>query len=104
MKEAIWKFKLFLDFSTLLLISGLLFLFFFKENEEIIPESSNILTISNWDKSNSKSKVLDVIESGAKNQNIQIIKSVKDFDNKKNFLFSTQNEIILTLYVIKHHF
>lgn len=37
------KFKLFLDFSTLLLISGLLFLFFFKENEEIIPESSNIL-------------------------------------------------------------
>lgn len=79
------KFKLFLDFSTLLLISGLLFLFFFKENEEIIPESSNILTISNWDKSNSKSKVLDVIESGAKNQNIQIIKSVKDFDNKKEF-------------------
>ncbi|MCG9798435.1 hypothetical protein LHK28_13595, partial [Staphylococcus argenteus] len=64
-----------------------------------------ILTISNWDKSNSKSKVLDVIESGAKNQNIQIIKSVKDFDNKKRiFLFSTQNEIILTLYVIKHHF
>ncbi|MDT3873002.1 bacteriocin-associated integral membrane family protein, partial [Staphylococcus aureus] len=49
------------------------------------PESSNILTISNWDKSNSKSKVLDVIESGAKNQNIQIIKSVKDFDNKKEF-------------------
>ena len=72
--------------------------------KEIIPESSNILTISNWDKSNSKSKVLDVIESGAKNQNIQIIKSVKDFDNKKEFLFSTQNKIILTLYVIKHHF
>ena len=69
------KFKLFLDFSTLLLISGLLFLFFFKESEEIIPESSNILTISNW----------DTIESGAKNQNIQIIKSVKDFDNKQEF-------------------
>ncbi|MGZ0076126.1 hypothetical protein ACVXZY_16490 [Staphylococcus aureus] len=29
--------------------------------------------------------MLDVIESGAKNQNIQIIKSVKDFDNKKEF-------------------
>lgn len=60
------KFKLFLDFSTLLLISGLLFLFFFKESEEIIPKSSNILTISNWDKSNSKSKVLDPLNQAPK--------------------------------------
>lgn len=61
------KFKLFLDFSILLLILGLLFLFFFKENEEIIFESFNILIIFNWDKFNSKLKVLDVIELGVKN-------------------------------------
>ncbi|AKK59824.1 hypothetical protein EP54_14140 (plasmid) [Staphylococcus aureus] len=29
--------------------------------------------------------MLDAIESGAKNQNIQIIRSVKDFDNKQEF-------------------
>ena len=34
--------------------------------------------------------MLDVIESGAKNQNIQIIKSVKDFDNKKIFVFNSK--------------
>ncbi|EZY75336.1 hypothetical protein V066_02758, partial [Staphylococcus aureus R0615] len=85
------KFKLFLDFSTLLLISGLLFLFSFKESEEIIPESSNILTISNWDKSNIKPKVLDAIESSAKKHNIQIVKLTKDFDNKKSiFVFNAK--------------
>ncbi|WP_341776085.1 bacteriocin-associated integral membrane family protein [Staphylococcus hyicus] len=83
------KFKLCLDIIVLLLISGLLYVFTFKEQEEIIPNSSHVITITNWDKTSSKSKVLNTIKAQAKNQNIQIIKIVKDFNQKSSvFLFN----------------
>lgn len=85
------KFKLCLDIIVLLLISGLLYVFTFKEQEEIIPNSSHVITITNWDKTSSKSKVLNTIKAQAKNQNIQIIKIVKDFDQKSSIFLFNEN-------------
>ncbi len=47
------KFKLFLDFQSFIINFRAIIFIFLKENEEIIPESSNLRRISNWDKSNS---------------------------------------------------
>lgn len=84
------KFKIILDLATLILISILLFVFSFEEAEEIIPESSNVLTIEKWDKSSHKNDILDVLRNEAKSQDIQIVKRVKDITKakKETYIFN----------------
>ena len=88
------KFKIILDLSALILISIMLFVFSFEEAEEIIPESSNVITIEKWDKSSHKTDVINTLKNEAELQDIQIVKVIKDVTKQKKekeiYLFNSK--------------
>lgn len=63
-------FKLILDVTTFILIAILLFVYTYKENEEILPDTKYPIAVTDWNKKYSK------------NENVAIYKSTSNYTNK----------------------
>ena len=65
-------FKIILDITVLLLISTLLFLYTYKENEQLLPSSKYIVEVTDWDHQYNKKEIFDTITKFAKKEHIAI--------------------------------
>lgn len=76
-------FKIILDITVLLLISTLLFLYTYKENEQLLPSSKYIVEVTDWDHQYNKKEIFDTITKFAKKEHIAIYKVIPNYQNKK---------------------
>lgn len=75
-------FKLILDVTTFILIAILLFVYTYKENEEILPDTKYPIAVTDWNKKYSKNEIYKRINQFAKNENVAIYKSTSNYTNK----------------------
>ena len=76
-------FKIILDITVLLLITTLLFLYTYKENEQLLPSSKYIVEVTDWDHQYNKKEIFDTITKFAKKEHIAIYKVITNYKNKK---------------------
>ncbi len=76
-------FKIILDITVLLLISTLLFLYTYKENEQLLLSSKYIVEVTDWDHQYNKKEIFDTITKFAKKEHIAIYKVITNYQNKK---------------------
>ncbi|HFD7531596.1 TPA: bacteriocin-associated integral membrane family protein [Staphylococcus aureus] len=75
-------FKLILDVTIFILIAILLFVYTYKENEEILPDTKYPIAVTDWNKKYSKNEIYKRINQFAKNENVAIYKSTSNYTNK----------------------
>ncbi|HDC6007274.1 TPA: bacteriocin-associated integral membrane family protein [Staphylococcus aureus] len=75
-------FKLILDVTIFILIAILLFVYTYKENEEILPDTKYPIAVTDWNKKYSKNEIYKRIDQFAKNENVAIYKSTSNYTNK----------------------
>lgn len=75
-------FKLTLDVTIFILIAILLFVYTYKENEEILPDTKYPIAVTDWNKKYSKNEIYKHINQFAKNENVAIYKSTSNYTNK----------------------
>nr|WP_316241385.1 hypothetical protein [Staphylococcus aureus] len=75
-------FKLILDVTIFILIAILLFVYTYKENEEILPDTKYPIAVTDWNKKYSKNEIYKHINQFAKNENVAIYKSTSNYTNK----------------------
>ncbi len=76
-------FKLILDVTIFILIAILLFVYTYKENEEILPDTKYPIAVTDWNKKYSK------------NENVAIYKSTSNYTNK-----NVDKDIYIYMYLI----
>lgn len=75
-------FKLILDVTIFILIAILLFVYTYKENEEILPDTKYPIAVTDWNKKYSK------------NENVAIYKSTSNYTNK-----NVDKDIYIYIYI-----
>ncbi|HCW9574552.1 TPA: bacteriocin-associated integral membrane family protein, partial [Staphylococcus aureus] len=75
-------FKLILDVTIFILIAILLFVYTYKENEEILPDTKYPIAVTDWNKKYNKNEIYKHINQFAKNENVAIYKSTSNYTNK----------------------
>ncbi|NGL22217.1 hypothetical protein G0W04_04540, partial [Staphylococcus aureus] len=84
-------FKLILDVTTFILIAILLFVYTYKDNEEILPDTKYPIAVTDWNKKYSKNEIYKRINQFAKNENVAISVSYTHLKKKKNTKGKTPN-------------
>ncbi|HHC9803823.1 TPA: bacteriocin-associated integral membrane family protein, partial [Staphylococcus aureus] len=75
-------FKLILDVTIFILIAILLFVYTYKENQEILPDTKYPIAVTDWNKKYSKNEIYKRINQFAKKENVAIYKSTSNYTNK----------------------
>lgn len=94
-------FKLILDVITLCLVSTLILIFTWRETDELLPGSSNIIHISTWDHTFNKKDIFNEIEKISKQENISIYKSITTPEPSKMRYLYLFNENIASIQKMK---
>ncbi|MFB2003774.1 DUF1430 domain-containing protein [Staphylococcus aureus] len=76
-------FKITLDGTILLLISTLLFLYTYKENEQSLPNSKYLVEVTEWNHKYNKQDIFNTITKFAEKEHIAIYKVMPNYQNKK---------------------
>lgn len=76
-------FKIILDVTVILLISTLLFLYTYKENEQALPSSKYLVEVTEWDHRYNKQDIFNTITQFAEKEHITIYKVMPNYQNEK---------------------